>query len=82
MSENPLLLDIMKYMFYAIDLNLYLDNFPKNHQATEDYKMVSEKLDCLVKQYEQTYGPLTNFGSSSMEDPEKWTSCPWPWENK
>ena len=71
MSENPLLLDIMKYMFYAIDLNLYLDNFPKNHQATEDYKMVSEKLNCLVKQYEQTYGPLTNFGSSSMEDPEK-----------
>ena len=81
MYENPLLIDIMKYMFYAIDLNLYLDNFPTNSKATKDYKMVSEKLDSLICQYEQAYGPLTNFGSS-IEDPEKWTSCPWPWENE
>lgn len=82
MRENPLLLDIMKYMFYAVDLNLYLDNFPDNSQATKDYKMVSEKLECLIRQYEETYGPLTNFGSASTVAPEKWASCPWPWENQ
>lgn len=82
MYDNPLVIDIMKYMFYAVDLNLYLDNFPENSKATKDYKMISEKLNSLICQYEESYGPLTNFGSSSIEDPEKWTSCPWPWENK
>ena len=82
MNENELLYKIMKYIFYAVELNLYLDNFPTNSKATKDYKMVSEKLDSLICQYEQAYGPLTNFGSSSIEDPEKWTSCPWPWENE
>lgn len=81
MYDNPLLIDIMKCMFYAVDLNLYLDNFPTNNQATKDYKDVSEKLDCLIRQYEQAYGPLTNFGSASIVNPEKWISCPWPWEN-
>ena len=72
----------MKYMFYAVELNLYLDNFPTNSKATKDYKMVSEKLDSLICQYEQSYGPLTNFGNASEVNPEKWISCPWPWENK
>ena len=82
MYENPLLIDIMKYMFYAVDLNLDLDNFPTNKKATKDYEMISEKLDCLIRQYEQAYGPLTNFGSASEVNPEKWISCPWPWENE
>ncbi|AYE33006.1 spore coat protein CotJB [Clostridium septicum] len=82
MSENSLLVNIMKYIFYAIDLNLYLDNFPTNQKAIDDYKSVSEKLDFLIVQYERCYGPLSNFGSASIEDPVKWTCNPWPWENK
>ena len=82
MNENELLFKIMKYIFYAVELNLYLDNFPENSKATKDYKMISEKLNCLIRQYEETYGPLTNFGSASIEAPEKWTSNPWPWDNK
>lgn len=82
MSENPLLVNIMKYLFYAVELNLYLDNFPTNQAATNDYKAVSEKLDFLIRQYEIAYGPLSNFGSASKENPIKWTSGPWPWENK
>lgn len=82
MCENPLLVNIMKYLFYAVELNLYLDNFPTNQVATNDYKAVSEKLDFLIHQYEIAYGPLSNFGSASTENPIKWTSGPWPWENK
>ena len=28
MYEKDLLKDIRKYLFYAVELNLYLDNFP------------------------------------------------------
>ena len=30
MSKEELLEKIMQYQFYAVDLNLYLDNFPEN----------------------------------------------------
>ena len=82
MSDNPLLTDIMKYMFYAVELNLYLDNFPTNSKATKDYKMVSEKLDSLICQYEQSYGPLTNFGNVPDDYPWDWVDNPWPWDNE
>lgn len=82
MNYNSLLLDIMKYTFYAIELNLYLDNFPNNTEATEDYKEISEKLDKLIYRYEQEFGPLTNFGSAAIENPRAWVNTPWPWENR
>lgn len=71
---------IRKLQFYAVDLNLYLDNYPNNAKATEDYRFVSEKLTQIICDYEQKYGPLTNFASAHMEDPEAWVNSPWPWE--
>lgn len=81
MNEHELLNEIRKYQFYAVDLNLYLDNFPDNKMALSDYKKISDKLAKLVCQYEKNFGQLTNFGSSLYEDSENWTSSPWPWEN-
>ena len=42
MCENDLLNEIKKYQFYAVELNLYLDNFPNNKKATNDYKIISK----------------------------------------
>ncbi|MDQ0150928.1 spore coat protein CotJB [Eubacterium multiforme] len=81
MYEKDLLKDIRKYLFYAVELNLYLDNFPNNKKATEDYEEVSANLSCLVSEYEKKYGPLTNFGSAFVENPKNWVNSPWPWEN-
>ena len=73
--------NIMMYHFCAVDLNLYLDNFPDDENAREDYKKVSCKLTGLIHEYEKIHGPLTNFGSSSVEDARAWVDQPWPWEN-
>ena len=81
MSQNDLLNEIKKYQFYAVELNLYLDNFPNNKKAKNDYKIISEKLDELIMDYERNFGPLTNFGSAYFENPAAWVSSPWPWEN-
>lgn len=80
MDREKYLDKIRKLQFFAIDLNLYLDNFPECSKATEDYKFISSKLAKLVCEYESKYGPLTNFGSASNQDPEAWINTPWPWE--
>ena len=71
---------IQKVQFYAIELNLYLDNFPDNEEATKDYEEISKELDKLINEYEYKYGPIRNFGSAYIENPLLWTDEPWPWE--
>lgn len=81
-KNNELLKCIMIYRFCALDLNLYLDNFPDDKNACEDYTRVSDALDNATEKYEKIYGPLSSFGSSYVENPEKWIETPWPWENE
>lgn len=81
MIDRDLLKEIMKLQFYAIDLNLYLDNFPECEEATRTYKQVSHKLNVMINEFEEKYGPLTNFGSAFCENPKSWVDSPWPWEN-
>lgn len=68
MCEKKLLDEIKKYQFYAVELNLYLDNFPNSREALSDYKRISAKLDLIIKKYEERFGPLRNFGDASRED--------------
>ncbi|HEY5523883.1 MAG TPA: spore coat protein CotJB [Clostridium sp.] len=82
MDKNDLMESIMHHQFYAIDLNLYLDNFPECENAKRDYKEVSMKLSELMCMYEEKYGQLTNFGSAYDSDTTSWTQDPWPWERK
>lgn len=81
MKKSELMINIQMMQFVAVELNLYLDNFPNNKEAKEDYQQVSKKLDKLIKEYECNYGPLRNFGDAYLENPSKWVNCPWPWEN-
>jgi len=81
MNLNELMCEIQQLQFSAVELNLYLDNFPNNKRATEDYQKVSKELDKLINEYETCYGPIRNFGSAYVENPNKWTNQPWPWEN-
>lgn len=80
MNKKDLLNAIRKHLFYSLDLNLYLDNFPNCKEARMDYCNISGTLDKLVKEYEEKYGPLINFGFARDEDAMKWTCEPWPWE--
>lgn len=81
MCQEEFLNEIRRYQFYAVELNLYLDNFPDNRQALFHYKKISAKLDFLIKKYEEKFGPLRNFGDAERENSASWTRCPWPWEN-
>ncbi|WP_454054621.1 spore coat protein CotJB [Clostridium sp. Marseille-Q7071] len=82
MHANELLNTIREYQFYAIELNLFLDNFPHDEKATKDFKITSHKLTCLINEYEEKFGPLTNFGSAFVENPPLWVKDPWPWQRE
>ena len=82
MNKHECLNAIRNLQFFALDLNLYLDNFPNCKNATDDYKVISSKLRKLIWDYEQDYGPLTNFGSSYIQNPDAWIDSPWPWEKE
>lgn len=81
MHKNEYLDKIRKLQFFALDLNLYLDNFPTSEKAKHDFEVISCELKKTIWDYEKEYGPLTNFGSSYFQDPEAWVKGPWPWEN-
>ncbi|WP_251859855.1 spore coat protein CotJB [Clostridium sp. Marseille-Q2269] len=81
-SRKELLLMIQEYGFTAVELNLYLDNYPDNRRALEYYNEIHCKLMELTEAYEEKYGPLWNFGYSKSRFPWKWATEPWPWEKE
>lgn len=81
MDKDELLRRIQEVSFYAVDLNLYIDNFPENEQAVCDYKAISMALRNLNEMYEKHYGQLKNFGESVVHGKWNYINDPWPWEN-
>ena len=55
---------LRKYIFYAVDLNLYIDTHPNSKEAIEDYNLISSKIcECLASSSHNSE-PLMNFGFS------------------
>lgn len=73
-------MQIMAEEFTAVELNLFLDTHPDDRKALNDYNQTAARLAQLKVQYEQRYGPLTNFGESPSENAWRWVDEPWPWE--
>lgn len=80
MNREELMRKLQAVNLMAVDLHHYLDTHPENKQALEDYKEVSQQYQKLRKEYEQEYGPLTNFGYMTSFDHMSWVNDPWPWE--
>lgn len=81
-SRSALLRKIQELGFYAVDLNLYLDNFPNDEKALRDYNMASNQLRRLKNLYEERFAPLANYGESPSKGCWRWVEEPWPWEGE
>lgn len=79
-ERKQLLMQIMAEEFTAVELNLFLDTHPDDRKALNDYNEAVTRLAQLKVQYEQRYGPLTNFGESPGGNTWRWVDEPWPWE--
>ena len=77
--------DILTYIdsltFACVDLNLYLDVYPNDREAIEQFNQYRIKKEQLIKEYENKYGPLLLNSDSLNTYPWAWIDRPWPWEN-
>ena len=80
MNREKLIRAIQEHEFAAIELNLYLDNFPRCKDALEDYNYITRELNRLKDEYNKCFGPLRNFGEDMSDYPWQWVDEPWPWE--
>lgn len=65
--------------FVIVELNLYLDTHPNDHDAIRQYNEYVKMRRPLVKKFEKEFGPLT-VGSSYSKYPWEWKESPWPWQ--
>ena len=79
-DRSSLLKQIMTYDFAVHELTLFLDTHPKDKQALEMHKALSEKAMKLTDEYQEKFGPLTAQANMSADE-WKWLKSPWPWEN-
>ena len=79
-SKNQLLYCITELQFTCIDLNLYLDTHPYDEIALSEYNFYTKKLFELKEKYNESCGPLLNFGGSKSDYPFQWIVDKWPWE--
>ena len=80
MDQRELQTRISEVQFVCVELNLYLDTHPDDMAARSDFNTYSDKLQSLLDAYTSAYGPLMNFGQSSL-DGGSWVRSPWPWGN-
>ena len=80
-EQARLLTDIDALGFAMIDLNLYLDIFPDDKEKINLYNEYKREKEILLKQYETSYGPITQNSDSLNSIPWAWNNMPWPWDN-
>lgn len=81
-EQKRLMTSLQELCFACLDLQLFLDTHPNNQQALQEFNKYSQMYGNTKKEYEQKYGPLTNFGYSKSSYPWQWVMTPWPWEQQ
>ena len=77
-NKKELLKQITALDFMMIDLHLYLNTHPTDHNALTKYNSLAMDATLLKQTYEKYFGPLV-YGSCSSY-PWQWIDEPWPWE--
>ena len=81
MTEQEQALIYVDALAFAMhDLNLYLDNFPRDREMIELYNQYREEEKRVMEQYENAFGPLVVTSKRTAQDPWAWINEPWPWE--
>ena len=78
-NEQVLRKQISEAEFVCVELQLYLDTHPEDCDAKADYVSYGKRLNALIAEYEDKYGPLLGFGHSATPV-GCWVNSEWPWQ--
>ncbi len=83
-TKKNLMNQIVQCEFILIDINLFLDTHPNDKRALEDYNAYAEQLEILKRKYVTQFGPIHNFGNSTVNSDEcfTWVTQPFPWNHE
>ena len=81
-DRTTLLKEIDEVSFAINDLTLFLDTHPDCREAMEQFQQLSPRREALMKQYAETYEPLTVDCAGKLPPAAafSWTNGPAPWE--
>lgn len=80
-QEQSLLYQVLAFQFAAHELNLLLDNDPKNEKLIQLFNQYDGMFKKLLSQYTKQYRPLF-VDHCNPTNHWTWIHSPWPWENK
>ena len=80
-KQAEMLTSIDALTFALLDMNLYLDIYPKDTEVINLYTHYNTQNKQLKEEYENMYGPLTTSSSATSKTPWSWDDKPWPWDN-
>lgn len=79
-EKEAMLMSFQQYSFALMDLNLYLDSYPDDRNASNLYKQYLTIMKDVQDEYEKKYGPLKCDSMYTVNGNWKWNNSPWPWE--
>ena len=79
MSREELMREIHALSFAMTEAQLFLDTHPECRDALMYFKDLGGKLDVLMTEYQNKYGPL--FADMTVGDKWTWVDGPWPWQH-
>lgn len=79
MSREELMREIHALSFAITEAQLFLDTHPECRDALMYFKDLGGKLDVLMTEYQNKYGPL--FADMTVGDKWTWVDGPWPWQH-
>ncbi len=71
---------IWAYQFALYDLGLFLDTHPCDEQGMKLRHIYKDRLEKLICEYEQHYGPYVQTQQDVTDSWKDWVTAPWPWE--
>lgn len=80
-TQEDLLKKIQCNNFAAYDMLLYLDTHSDDKKAFRIFQSLVNKASQLRQEYEDEYGPLSQFNTAEQEC-FNWLESPWPWEKE
>lgn len=78
MNKCELMRRIQELNFAMNEAELFLDTHPENRQALDYQRMVMEKLDLAMEEYQNRFGPIVK--EAVKGDRWTWVDGPWPWQ--
>lgn len=76
-SRERLMKAYQAYSFAVYDTLLYLDAYPDNKEALENYNKYQKMASKAKAEYEMKFGPVT---APIEANSWQWANSPWPWQ--